>query len=74
MPVGEGWVVWIGTIHQMFVLSPLDSGKTIFSKSPLEGGKTCILAYLRVANHLQNEHAMFCSNLGDLGYTCLLHA
>ena len=76
MPVGEGWVIWIGTIHQMFVLSPLDSGKIMFSK-PTRGWQIHVLAYLRVApsNHFQtNKHEMFCSNSGDPVYTCMLCA
>ena len=45
--------------------------------SPLESGKIPDLVYLRVAplNRFQtNEHEMFCSNLGDLVYTCVLCA
>ena len=54
MPVGEGWIAWIGTIHWNPRLSLLTSSKLqiIFT----------------------NGHAMVCSNLGDLVYTCMLCA
>ena len=74
MPVGEGWIIWIGTIHWLRVLSPLESGKSLYFLSPLEGGKIRILSYLRVANRFKNKHEMFCSNLGDPVYTCMMCA
>ena len=55
MPVGEGWIIWIGIIHRLRVLSPLDSGKSPCFLSPLEVGKIYILAYLRVANRFQKQ-------------------
>ena len=76
MPVGEGWVIWIGTMHWLFVLSPLDSGNIMFSK-PTRGWQIRILAYLRVApshNFQTNKHEMFCSNSDGPVYTCLLRA
>ena len=75
--MGEGLTTWIRIIHWMWVLSPFCGvAKIIFSK-PTRGWQIHVLAYLCVApsNHFQiNKHEMFCSNLGDPVYTCVLCA
>mgnify|MGYP003702966923 CR=1 FL=1 len=77
MPVDEGWIAWIGTINRNASFKPTWEWQIAMFTKPTWGWHIHVLAYLRVARSIHfhtNKHEMFCSNLGDLVYTCVLCA